>query len=474
LGISHSVRKNVKRARMSTNRVPLRVDDFVKVINTHFPPEGSSKFNTEPHDLDFFKFKDYCPEAFLRLRRYWGISERIYLAELCGDRDFIQFISNSKSGQFFYYSNNGRYMIKTLKDGEALQLRRLLPDYYRYMLNNPDSLLVRFVGLHAVKAPSIQRKTHFVIMCSVYSESEAAKCHAVFDLKGSALGRQANQERGEMILKDNDVDRVRRQGKFDKLKMGVKRNGFLCQLELDTGFLAEHNIMDYSLLLGLHNSNRFKKASYLDIRSGRFVAFNPEDPRQRFGSNAGSAVGGGGDEHSNISSVYNQGRKKLSMSIIPPAFWDQEASANEGPEQKNLNISTYAVFEARNYYELGFEEDERYYMGIIDILQKYNWKKRLETLFKTLQNRRNRHIMSSVPPEEYKTRFLKFIGSLTDGEKQQKTGNKEKPRKFSTNNNNKPSKLRGKYNKTGLEARANNKKVPREHLIRRQKKNIIF
>lgn len=30
-----------------------------------------------------------------------------------GDFNYIEFIANSKSGQFFFYSHDGRYMIKT-------------------------------------------------------------------------------------------------------------------------------------------------------------------------------------------------------------------------------------------------------------------------------------------------------------------------------------------------------------------------
>ena len=43
---------------------------------------------------------------------------------------YLEFISNSKSGQFFFYSHDRRYMIKTVSSGECKLLRQILPSYY--------------------------------------------------------------------------------------------------------------------------------------------------------------------------------------------------------------------------------------------------------------------------------------------------------------------------------------------------------
>ena len=63
----------------------------------------------------------------------------------------MQFIANSRSGQFFFYSHDGKYMIKTQTKEENKFLRRILPAYYKYMLANPDTLITRFYGMHRVK-----------------------------------------------------------------------------------------------------------------------------------------------------------------------------------------------------------------------------------------------------------------------------------------------------------------------------------
>lgn len=65
-----------------------------------------------------------------------------------GDFNYIEFIANSKSGQFFFYSHDGKYMIKTQSKAEIKLLRRILPQYVDHLHDNPSSLLVRFYGVH--------------------------------------------------------------------------------------------------------------------------------------------------------------------------------------------------------------------------------------------------------------------------------------------------------------------------------------
>jgi 1-phosphatidylinositol-4-phosphate 5-kinase len=81
--------------------------------------------NTPPHQLSHtFKFKDYSPKAFAYIRRLNGINETEFLSSVCGNANYIEFVSNAKSGQFFFYSSDGKYMIKTMTSTESKFLRR--------------------------------------------------------------------------------------------------------------------------------------------------------------------------------------------------------------------------------------------------------------------------------------------------------------------------------------------------------------
>ena len=46
------------------------------------------------------------------------------------DNNYLEFKSNSKSGQFFFYTHNKQFMIKTMSEQEFKFLRSILKDYY--------------------------------------------------------------------------------------------------------------------------------------------------------------------------------------------------------------------------------------------------------------------------------------------------------------------------------------------------------
>jgi 1-phosphatidylinositol-4-phosphate 5-kinase len=97
--------------------------DFKTTEKYEFRPKGDTTL--PPHRLAHtFKFKDYCPVVFAYLRRLFGNNEFDFLLSVCGNANFIEFISNAKSGQFFFYSSDGKYMIKTMTNNESRFLRR--------------------------------------------------------------------------------------------------------------------------------------------------------------------------------------------------------------------------------------------------------------------------------------------------------------------------------------------------------------
>jgi 1-phosphatidylinositol-4-phosphate 5-kinase len=67
-----------------------------------------------------------------------------------------------------------------------------MPQYVRHLTDYPDSLLVKFYGLHRVKMKSLRSKTYFVIMSSVFDTS--LPIHVKYDLKGSTVGRRTEDE----------------------------------------------------------------------------------------------------------------------------------------------------------------------------------------------------------------------------------------------------------------------------------------
>lgn len=213
-----------------------------------FPPDqfylGSNTSRPLPHK---YKFKVYAPLVFARIRSLFGVEKQTFLHSICGKFNFYEFASNARSGQFFFYSHDGRYMIKTLTYAESKFLREILPHYYRHLTRFPSTFLTHFYGMYRVCMPNARnQRLHFIIMRSVFHTEK--KIDRVWDLKGSRTGRKAGE--GDGVGKDLDILEEGRKLRFARPKA---RGAFLEQLARDATFLARLGIMDYSLLLGLHN-----------------------------------------------------------------------------------------------------------------------------------------------------------------------------------------------------------------------------
>eukprot|EP01027_Heterolobosea_sp_BB2_P010369 GEZU01015219.1.p1 GENE.GEZU01015219.1~~GEZU01015219.1.p1 ORF type:complete len:170 (-),score=29.06 GEZU01015219.1:40-549(-) len=126
-------------------------------------------------------------------------------------------VTDGKSGSFFFYSHDGRFLIKTIKHCEMNTLLHMLRKYYNHVTANPDTLLARFYGLHKID------DTPFVVMENIFETNE--EIHLIYDLKGSTLGRT---NAGGYIRKDLDFENECR------IRLGPERRAiFLSQLEKD-------------------------------------------------------------------------------------------------------------------------------------------------------------------------------------------------------------------------------------------------
>ena len=79
------------------------------------------------------------------------------MGSVCGRHNYLEFTTNSKSGQFFFFSHDGKYLIKSVSDAERRFLSRMLPSYYKHMKQHKHSRVCRFCGLHRVDFPGKQK-----------------------------------------------------------------------------------------------------------------------------------------------------------------------------------------------------------------------------------------------------------------------------------------------------------------------------
>merc|ERR1719499_2910809 len=247
---------------------------FTESNKFHFPSAGSK--TTQPHTMDDFHFKDFCPQVFENLRRTFGIDATSYLYSLCGDFNLLEFQSNSKSGQFFFFSHDGQFLIKTMTYAESRFLRQILPKYYQHCMTHPETFLCKFLGMHRIK-PKGKGHVYFLIMENVtYSDLEV---HLAYDLKGCTHGRRTkNVDEDDKLPILKDVNWLE-DGRSLDLSDALSKK-FVNMLKWDVKFLQGCNIMDYSLLVGIHYR---EFADDFDVRqvsrsiAGRMPSLTPPD-----------------------------------------------------------------------------------------------------------------------------------------------------------------------------------------------------
>ena len=89
--------------------------------------KGNELSPASKHD---FRFKDYAPWVFRHLRSLFHLDPADYLISLTSKVLLSELGSPGKSGSFFYFSRDYRFVIKTLHQAEHKYLRKILRLYF--------------------------------------------------------------------------------------------------------------------------------------------------------------------------------------------------------------------------------------------------------------------------------------------------------------------------------------------------------
>ncbi|KAI8339223.1 hypothetical protein BC941DRAFT_460672 [Chlamydoabsidia padenii] len=382
--------------RIAVGRVSAKIDrsltieDFSAAHKLAFDVTGDELTPGAKYD---FKFKDYAPWVFRHLREQFGIDPADYLISLTSKYILSELGSPGKSGSFFYYSRDYRFIIKTIHHTEHKFMRKILKQYHDHVINNPNTLLCRYYGLHRVKLPR-GRKIHFVVMGNVFPPNKDV--HETYDLKGSTIGRLLPEEEikrnPSAVMKDLNWEARKR-----KLKLGPQKRGmFIKQLVRDVRLLVHLNIMDYSLLIGVHDMLRGNKDN---VRDSTLHAFQPDTK---------------GVERRDTLMKRRQSKAQVVRKAIAQANPDRLdlSELPDDPEERRNCVfySDEGGFQATD--EMDQPTGILYFMGVIDILTPYDTKKKTEHLFKSLTQ--DKTAISSVKPSFYGDRFMGFMAKTLE------------------------------------------------------------
>ncbi|XP_048470224.1 phosphatidylinositol 4-phosphate 5-kinase type-1 gamma isoform X1 [Rhincodon typus] len=338
------------------------MQDFYVVESIFFPSEGSNL--TPAHHFPDFRFKTYAPVAFRYFRELFGIRPDDYLYSLCNE-PLIELSNPGASGSLFYVTSDDEFIIKTVVNKEAEFLQKLLPGYYMNLNQNPRTLLPKFYGLYCVQSGG--KNIRVAVMNNVLPR--VVKMHLKYDLKGSTYKRRASRKEREKCRPTfKDLDFM--QDFADGLLLDTDTNSALIKtLQRDCLVLESFKIMDYSLLLGIHNLDQ------------------AERERQAEG----------------LLSTSDEKRP-----IAQKALYSTAMESIQGGTSRGESIDTDDTMGGIPAIN-GKGERLLLYIGIIDILQSYRLIKKLEHTWKALVH--DGDTVSVHRPNFYAERFYKFMSN---------------------------------------------------------------
>ncbi|KAK9167600.1 hypothetical protein Scep_002791 [Stephania cephalantha] len=326
-------------------------------IRMYFPRKGSQF--TPPHRSIGFHWKDYCPMVFRNLREMFKIDAADYMMSICGGDGLRELSSPGKSGSIFYLSQDDRFFIKTLRRAEL--------------------------------------KVRFVVMGNMLCTE--LRIHRRFDLKGSSHGRftEKHEIDENTTLKDLDLSYV--------FHMNKSWRESLLNLLLGVHFRAPERLR---VLLGppdatenclslLNDDGTPTHVELLIPQMGMVLALHePSSVSAVPGSHIrGGALRASSTGNEEVDLVLpGTGRLRVQLGVNMPAHANRILPLDE-VETSMPTVDPFEVY------------DVVLYLGIIDILQDYNVKKKLEHAYKSLQY--DPLSISAVEPKVYSERFIKFL-----------------------------------------------------------------
>ncbi|KAM0725785.1 Phosphatidylinositol 4-phosphate 5-kinase type-1 sktl [Formica fusca] len=388
LGIQHAVGGLASKPERD-----LLMQDFMTVETTNFPSEGSN--HTPAHHFSEFKFKNYAPIAFRYFRDLFGIQPDDFLMSMCSAP--LRELSNpGASGSIFYLTDDDEFIIKTVQHKEGEFLQTLLPGYYMNLNQNPRTLLPKFFGLYCYRCNS--KNVRLVAMNNLLPSF--VKLHQKYDLKGSTYKRKASKSersKSSPTYKDLDFMEHHPEGIF----LEADTYGALVKtIQRDCRVLESFKIMDYSLLVGIHNLDQAAKE---------------KTQEQRLSASADEEVGEVGETDGFIQSekekdredrigaaALNRSRSINRQRLVAHSTAMESIQAESEPIDEEDDVPSGGI-PARN------ARGERLllFLGIIDILQSYRLKKKLEHTWKSMIH--DGDTVSVHRPGFYAQRFQDFM-----------------------------------------------------------------
>uniref|UniRef100_A0A8C2CZP9 Phosphatidylinositol 5-phosphate 4-kinase type-2 gamma n=1 Tax=Cyprinus carpio TaxID=7962 RepID=A0A8C2CZP9_CYPCA len=354
-GINHTI-NDLFQVPMPVMLLP---DDFkanIKMkVNNHL-------FNKEKLP-GHFKFKEYCPLVFRNLRERFGVEHQDYMVSLTRSPPGKD--GKCQEAGLVLISYDRTLIVKQISSEEVEDMHNILSEYHQHIVTcHGSTLLPQFLGLYRVTVDN--EDTYLLVMRNMFSHRLTV--HRKYDLKVKELP----------TFKDVDF-----RNNMQRVYISEEeKEKLLDKLNRDVEFLVRLKIMDYSLLLGIHDVERAEQEEAEEMKDP--LSEEEEDSENDLSL---MAVGSFGTSPEGIAGY---------MSSYKPL----------GPGEFDPYVDVYAIQSAA-----GSTHREVYFMGLINILSQYDTKKKAAHAAKTVKHGAGAEI-SAVHPEQYAKRFREFIANI--------------------------------------------------------------
>ncbi|CAG8742822.1 7275_t:CDS:10, partial [Dentiscutata erythropus] len=306
-------------------------DDRFSSKSSNFVADGDENNDVEDFLLSHMKYqfshnsttfvcKIYCADQFDSLRRKCGC-ESTYIQSLsrCVKWDS----SGGKSGSAFLKTRDDRLVMKQISRNEVDAFLKFAPKYFEYMakaLIDLPTVLTKIFGFYRVSYKNEQTGKNlnitFIVMENLFYERKVSK---IFDLKGSMRNRhvQSTGKENEVLLDENLLELIMTENPIYLREHSKKL--LYESLFNDTLFLAKHNVMDYSLLVGIDEENHELVVGILD-----FIRTFTWDKKLESWVKESGFLGGGGKEPTIVTPRQYKNRFREAMNryfLMVPDRW---------------------------------------------------------------------------------------------------------------------------------------------------------
>ena len=163
-----------------------------------------------------------------------------------------------RSGSFFFFSHDRKFIIKTMTQVELDLVLRMLPRLVKHYKKHPSSLISKMFGVFTVQTDS-QSPVHLMLMENTVQLKQTKCLQYLFDLKGSLVDRKTKgTTTPSTTLKDENFRLIQQANKTELMDLDRHmKYKLLSVIKHDVDFLASEGIMDYSILLAVELRDTF-------------------------------------------------------------------------------------------------------------------------------------------------------------------------------------------------------------------------